>query len=208
VATHDAVGVEHDHAFVVGAPAPHEVGDVARLAFAAVAAAAVEHPLRAEALAEALPQRLFVGRDALVGGVRKHEEIERPLLALERERGPGRRESRPDAHGVLVVDRHHDRSAAPQRAPGELGHVERLRIAASQLHAKARYRGPQRARDPGEEPEEQHEADDLDPGHAVRLEDIEQQSSRRRGGEQRQPEEQRAPQAHLPGRARRAHGLH
>src|SRR5262249_46417601 len=59
MAAHDAVGIEHDHVFVVGAPAPHEIRYVARLALTAVAAAAIEHPAGAEALAQALPQGLF-----------------------------------------------------------------------------------------------------------------------------------------------------
>src|SRR5215469_16181603 len=111
VTTHDAVGIKDDHAFVIGAPAPHEVADVAGLALAALAAAAVVHPVRAEAGAETLPQRLLLGRDVRVAGVGKYEEIKGMLLAVAAERGPDRRESRADAHRILVVYRHHDRGA-------------------------------------------------------------------------------------------------
>src|SRR6516162_7133811 len=130
MAAHDAVGVEDDHGFVVGAPAPYEVEDVARLALAAVAAAAVKDSFGSEALAESLPQSLFVGRDALIARVGEDEEIERVRLALARERRPRRGESCPDAYRILVVDGHHDRGAGLQRAPLQLVHVEPLGVTA------------------------------------------------------------------------------
>src|SRR4029077_12568781 len=99
--THHAVGIEHQHAFVIRSPAPHEVGDVAGLALAAVAAAAVEDAARAVARGESLPHPLLIFRDACIARVGENEKIESALLALAQERGPGRGQSRADADRVL-----------------------------------------------------------------------------------------------------------
>src|SRR5262249_56959625 len=123
-------------------------GGVDGLGLSGVAARRIEPPARAETPAQALPQGLFLDRDALIARVGEHEKIERMLLALTRERRPGRGESRPDAHRILVVDRHHERDAGLQRAPGELAHVDPYRIAPGELHSEPRDRSPQCTRDP------------------------------------------------------------
>ena len=208
VTAHHAVGIEHDHAFVVRAPAAHEVGDVARLALAAVDAAAVEDALGAVTRDQAPPHLLLIGCDALIARVGEDEKIERALLTLARERGPDRGEAGADAHRIFVVYRHHHGGARAQGAPRQLLHIDAEGIAAGEPHGEAGDGGPQCAGNPGEERKEQHHAHHFDAAYTVRLQHIEQQRGCRRGGQEGETEEQRAPNAHLPAVAAFAQGVH
>src|SRR5579862_3775521 len=122
---HDAIGVEHQHALVVGSPALHEITDVARLALAAVDAPPVEHAALAVVTRdEAAPHGLLLHRDLCVGGIGEEEQVESPLLALAQQRSPDRLESGADAFGVLVVYGHAYCGADVQRLASDARGVD------------------------------------------------------------------------------------
>ena len=81
--------------------------------------------------------------------------------------------------------------------------VDAARIAPGEPHGEAGDRGPQRAGDPGEQREEQQQAEQLDGGEPVRSQHVEQQCARAERRQQRQAEEQRA--AHAPAPEGRTH---
>ena len=111
-AGHDAVGVEHHHAVVTRAPAPAEVGNVARLAAAVGGAAAVVHPGGASnPAAERGPGGLLGRGDRRVGRIAQQVQIEAAAVAGALQRAEHRGQAGGDARGIFVVDRHHQRGA-------------------------------------------------------------------------------------------------
>jgi hypothetical protein len=165
LARHDAVGIEHDHALIAVAEPAHEVGDVAGLVLAAIAAPPVKHP--ADGLVardEALVHRFLGQSNFGVVAVGEDEQVKCRVLRLLPERGPDGIEPGANPIRVLVVDRHDDGGAGIERTTCDLCRVKARRIAAHQLDHKARDSGPEGAGDPGEQAEEQRESQQLDAG--------------------------------------------
>ncbi len=191
VAAHDAVRIQHHGVVVSTAPGAHEIRDVACLAADVVLAAPVKDPAAcAVSFDQGLPGLLLGRADFRLARVRKNEQIEGRLLRVCAQGRPDDIEARRDAGRVLVVDRHDDRGPAVQRPARHLILMQDRGIAADEANHEARNRRPERARDPREQYEEQHEPGALEAGKAIRLENVIHQAARQRGRDQRQAKEQ------------------
>ena len=150
-AAHHAVGIEHDHVTVVGAPAPAKIGDVATLALESMLAPAVEH--MAETLHGAAQREPGIDLgDAIVGiaAVAEYEEVEVTQFVGARQRFNGGAQPGEDACDVFVADRHDHRSAC-ELVDGRVGSRAGgncKAVAAGDFHHKTHYRGPEAERDP------------------------------------------------------------
>jgi len=160
LATHNAVGVEHDHVLVLTTPATAEVVEVAALALHTATAAAVEDTAKALGFAAHVQPGLLLGHgDVGVVGVAEHEEVETVEVAAGRHRLEGRPQAREHTRHVFVADRHHQRGTrlggnrlVAGTAAGNLVFV----TPCEQLE-EAHQRGPEACRDPAEENAEQHQ---------------------------------------------------
>jgi hypothetical protein len=154
------VGVEHDHEVVARTPARDEVVQVADLPARVLGAPPVPH---AHAVAEPVAQRVKCGGLAHVGirirGVRKHEDLEARRFLLEQRLRHGL-QGREARRGVLVVDRHHERSAMDD---GQFG--DRTQPGAAEQHSRDSRR--RRQRDPAERDGEQDDHQPLEERRAA-----------------------------------------
>ena len=165
VAAHHAVGIEHDHVFVVLAPAPAEIGDVAALALDAMPAQAIEDAAEAAGVAAQVEPRAALG-DARVriAGVAQEKEIEAVEQTGARDRFVGRAHAGEHARGVFVADRHDDGGARVfgDRFVAADRRGDRKAVAAfAQQHEQAGHRCPESGGNPRDQDAEQREDRDL-----------------------------------------------
>ena len=112
LARHDAVGIQHHHVPILGAPAPAEVVDVSALSFHAAATVAVKQPgFSSELFAQGIPRIQFRYARVRICRIRQHEEIEEIERATAFDRFVRCPQARKYTAHVLVADRHHNRRA-------------------------------------------------------------------------------------------------
>ncbi len=144
-AGHQAVGVQHDHEVVLGAPATDELGDVARLAPAILRPATVVHLRPAgRTLRQQPPVRLLLRRRARGGPrVAEHEQVG-GAERLARQRPGHHAGGGEHAHRVLLVDRQQHGGAGPPARRPQHRPRNRASRAPPQRHQRAQHRTPGR----------------------------------------------------------------
>ena len=168
-ARNQAVGVEHQHVRIGGAPAGDEIGDVARLARGVLAPAAIVDALARQPLPHRQQRALLGDPEVGVGGVGKEEIVEMVAEPGRAHVFADRLHRGEDARRRLVVDRHDHRGPALELLRQR---PEPRRPQEPDEAVDARSEGE---RDPGEVDDEQHDqrpferGDLADGDHAVHL---------------------------------------
>lgn len=160
LAGHDAVGIEHHHVAVIGAPATAEVIEVAALALDPATAVPIEDAPEATGLAaQPVPGGGFGGADIGLTTVGEDEEIEVGDLAGAFQRLVGSTQAGKDARHILIADGHDDGRAGLRGDLGMAGLFVRdeVLVIAPHQHQEARHGGPETGRDPQEQQAEQEQ---------------------------------------------------
>ncbi len=198
---HEAVGIEHHGVVVAPAAGLDEIGDVAGLAARPVVAPAVVDP--GASLAFRQQPRVPValgGGDALVPRVREDRDVETASLTRPRQRGLDGRDARPRLGGLLAADGHENDRRAEFRVVGR----RRAGTGPPREHA-----GERLGRAEGEPPRrraDEHSAQHVRRGHAVRRRGAAERQGRRDGGQRGEGDGRGTRRARAGGRAGRPGG--
>ena len=174
-ARHDAIAVENDEVLVATAEAAHPILDVARLAAAVLAAAAViDGKGVLQAMAQGAIGALLRRAVALIARVGQKEHVERRRAAhrFQLERDGLHRAG--DARRILVIDREQQRGPRRQRR-ARRRQIDRVGLLAAEQRDEAQRRIERAERDPAEGDGRQNEEEHLqrrrllDGEHAVEL---------------------------------------
>ncbi|MNV23386.1 hypothetical protein D3C71_1143980 [compost metagenome] len=208
VTGHQAVRVQDQHLRVATAPAPHPVGDVAGLAPAVVAAAAVEQPRMSVHGGAQLGEGLFFGRtDVFAPGIAEHEEIELVQLAGFGHRLVDRLQAGQQPARVFVVGGHQQRGAGVHLRQRLVRVDAQLVAAIEHSGEEAGHGAGEGQRDPGEQRHEQHQQAGLQHADATDRQHLPHHHRGRDGHRRGTAEDVEAPQRHQPRRGALARHL-